>query len=154
MSYYSIARLILIFNLGQPSPTITLQPNGFNQNVVGQIQDVICSISVTSDVDPDTAEIAWFNEEDIVTMDGRVTIVESTNDTANFSSNFNTSVISTVIRFDPLFEDDGGTYACYSTVNETVKFESIQLQNFRSKLHIMHVFTYILYSKHMTCGEK
>ena len=119
--------------LGQPSPNIFLQPSGFGQNTVGQRQDLICSISIPSGVDPDAIEIAWFNEDDIVTSDGRITIVESTNDSANFSINLNTSIISTTIQFDPLFENDEGTYACYSIVNESVKFESMQLQNFRSK---------------------
>ena len=95
---------------------------------------MICSISVTSDVDLDSVELAWFNEEDIVTMDGRVSIVDSANDSANFSSD-NTDVITTIIQFNPLFQnDEGNNYACYSIVNGSVKFESIQLQNFRSKL--------------------
>ena len=97
------------------------------------MQDVICSISVTSDIDLDSVELAWFNEEDIVTMDGRVSIVDSANDSANFSSD-NTSVITTIIQFNPLFQNDEGNYACYSIVNGSVKFESIQLQNFSSKL--------------------
>ena len=116
--------------LGQLSPNIFLQPSGFGQNTVGQRQDLICSISIPSGVDPDAIEIAWFNEDDIVTSDGRITIVESTNDSANFS--VNTSIISTIIQFDPLFENDEGTYACYSIVNESVEFETIQLQSFRS----------------------
>ena len=125
------ARCNLIFNLGQLSPTITLQPSGLS--FIGQRLDVICSISITSDVDSDSIDLVWFNEEDIVTVDGRVNIVESTDDSTNFTSNFNTSVITTVIQFNPLFEDDEGTYSCYSMVNESVKFRSIQLQNFRSK---------------------
>ena len=123
----------------QLSPHIYLQPSGSSQNTVGRRQDVICSISITADVDPDSIDLAWFNEEDIVTIDGRVTIVESTND----SSNSNASVITTVIQFDPLFEDDEGIYACYSTVNNSVKFDSIELQNFRSKLLIYNLSVYI-----------
>lgn len=136
------ARCNLIFNVGQSSPTITLQPTGLS--FIGQRLDMICSISINSDVEPDSIDLAWFNEEDIVTVDGRVNIVESTdtdnstNFTSNFTSNFNTSVITTVIQFDPLFEDDEGTYSCYSMVNESVKFRSIQLQNFRSKLICIH----------------
>ena len=124
---------IFFFYIGQLSPTILLQPNGFSQNTVGQIQDVICSISVTSNADLDSVELAWFNKEDIVTMDGRVRIIDSANDSANFSSD-NTSVITTIIQFNPLFQNDEGNYACYSVVNGSVKFESIQLQNFRSEL--------------------
>ena len=130
-------RCNLIFDLGQSSPTIVLQPSGFS--FVGQRLDVICSISVNSDVDPDSIDLAWFNGEDIVTVDGRVTIVESTNDSTNITFNSNSSVITTVIQFVPLFEDDEGTYSCYSMVNESVKFRSVQLQNFRSKLFVMYL---------------
>ena len=129
----------LLFYIGQLSPTIFLQPSGFSQNTVGQIQDVVCSISVSSDVDPNSIELIWFNEEDIVTVDGRVSIVESANSLANFSSN-NTIVITTIIQFNPLFENDEDSYACYSIVNESVKFESIQLQNFRSKSTCVHEY--------------
>ena len=131
-----------MFDLGQSSPTIALQPSDFS--FVGQRLDVICSISINSDVDLDSIDLAWFNGEDIVTVDGRVTIVESTNDSTNTTFNSNSSVITTVIQFDPLFEDDEGTYSCYSMVNESVKFRSIQLQNFRSKLFVMY-----LHSKHV-----
>ena len=129
----------MLFYIGQLSPTIFLPPSGFSQNTVGQIQDVVCSISVSSDVDPNSIELIWFNEEDIVTVDGRVSIVESANSLANFSSN-NTSIITTTIEFNPLFENDEGIYACYSIVNETVKFESIQLQSFRSKSSRVHEY--------------
>ena len=129
------------FYVGQLSPTILLQPNGFSQNTVGQIQDVICSISVTSDADLDSVELAWFNKEDIVTMDGRVRIIDSANDLANFSSD-NTSVITTIIQFNPLFQNDEGNYACYSVVNGSVKFESIQLQNFKSELSNVCILMY------------
>jgi len=95
---------------------------------------VICSIVVPSDVDPDSIELNWHNEENIVTNDSRVTIIDSTNNLANFSSNFSTSIITTIIRFDPLFEDDKGNYSCYSKMNESVQFVSIQLQNFKCKL--------------------
>ena len=106
-------------------------PSGFDQNTVGQRQDVICSISVPPDVDPDIIELGWINEDDIITNDSRVTIVESPDDLSNNSSNINTSVIATVLRFDPLYENDKGTYSCFAIINESEKFASIQLQSFR-----------------------
>ena len=114
------------------SPIITFQPSGFGRNTVGQRQDVICSIFVPPDVDPDTVEFGWLNEDDIITNDSRVTIIESPNDSANNSSNVSISVITTVIRFDPLFEDDEGIYSCYLIVNESEISTSIQLEDFRS----------------------
>ena len=121
--------------LGQTdgTPYISLEPSGFGQNTVGQRQDVICSISIPPDVDPDTIELGWLNEDDIITDDYRVTIVESPDDLSNNSSNISTSVITTVLRFDPLYEDDEGTYTCFAVINESETFTSVQLQNFRGK---------------------
>ena len=108
------------------SPSIILQPSGTDQNTVGQRQDVICSISVPPDVDPDTIELGWLNEDDIITDDSRVTVIESMHVSAN-------NIITTVIQFNPLYEDDEGTYSCYSIINEVETFTSIQLQAFRSE---------------------
>ena len=110
-----------------------MQPSGVDQNTVGQRQDVICSIFVPPDVDPDTIELGWLNEDDIITNDSRVTVIESMHDSINNSTNFNTVVITTILRFNPLLEDDEGTYSCYSKVNETEMFTSIQQENFQSK---------------------
>ena len=125
------------------SPFINIQPSGFYQSTLRQRQDVICSILLPSDVEPDTVELGWLNEEEFITDDNRVTVIESSNIApVNSSSNFN---ITTIIRFDPLYKDDEGTYTCYSIVNESQTFISIQLQNFRSK-YIIFVQAYILCS--------
>ena len=105
---------------------ITLQPSGFNQTTIGQRQDIICSVSVPPDMDPDTVELGWLNEEDIVTNDSRVTIYES-------SDNFNDSTLFTVIQFDPLIQEDEGEYICYAVINGSLVFEAVNLQNFSSK---------------------
>ena len=105
---------------------ITLQPSGFDQNTIGQRQDVICSISVPPDVDPDTIELGWLNEEDIVTNDSRVTIYASSN-------YFNDSTLSVVIQFNPLTEENEDVYICYAVINGSFVFESVDLQNFTSK---------------------
>ena len=89
---------------------------------------MICSISVPSDIDPDTIELGWLNEDDIITDDSRVTIVISSNDFTNISSNLSIRAFFTIIQFDPLFEDDKGNYSCYSVINETQISTSIQLQ--------------------------
>ena len=122
--------------LGQTdeSPYISLQPSGFDQNTVGQRQDLICSISVPPDVDPDTIELGWLNEDDIITDDGRVNILESPDDPSNNSSNISTSVITTVLQFDPLYEDDEGIYSCFAIINESETTTSILLQNFRGNV--------------------
>ena len=119
---------------------ISIQPSGFYQNTVGYRQDVICSIFLLPDVDPDTIDLGWLNEDDIITDDSRVTVIESSDvEPVNSSSYFS---ITKIIRFDPLYENDNGTYTCYSIVNESESFTSIQLQNFRSK-YIIFVYMYI-----------
>ena len=111
---------------------ILLIPNGIGRTTVGQRQDVICSLSVPPDVDPDTIELSWLNEDDIITDDNRVTIIKSLINSDNISSNVSANVITTVIQINPLFEDDEGNYSCYSAVNGSVKLTSIQLQSFKS----------------------
>ena len=105
---------------------ITLQPSGFNQKTIGQRQDIICSISVPPDMDPDTIELGWLNEENIVTDDGRVTIYES-------NDNFNDSTVFTIIQFDPLLQEDEGEYTCYAVINGSLVFEAVNFQNFSGK---------------------
>ena len=126
------------------SPEIFLQPSGPDQNTVGQRQDVICSISVPPDVDPDTIELGWLNEDDIITDDSRVTITESMHDSAN-------NVITAAIQFDPLYEEDEGIYTCYAIVNESESFRSIQLQNFKSMLCI-YTYVYVYTCIYVPCS--
>jgi len=109
---------------------ISLNPSGFDQNTVGQTQDVICTISLSSVVDPDSIELAWLKKEDFITADGRVTII-------NGDNNSNTSNPSTIIHFEPLTEEDEGNYICYAKVNGSFVFKSIELQDFISKYHII-----------------
>jgi len=87
---------------------------------------MICSISVPPDVDPNTIELGWLNEEYIVTNDSRVTIVKSMN-SSNGSSDFIVNTITSVILFDPLLEDDEGIYSCYAVVNGTRTSAFMQL---------------------------
>ena len=106
--------------------SIFLHPSGFDQNTVGYRQNVICSVLLPPDVDPDTIELRWLNEDDIITDDSRVTIDTS-------SDYFNDSTLVSIIQFDPLIEEDEGEYICYTVINESFVFEYTYLQNFRSK---------------------
>ena len=136
------------FNLLGDFLNISLLPSGFNQNTVGQKQEVICSLSVPPDVDPGTIELGWLNEDDIITDDSRVTITESMN-------NFNYSTLFTIIQFDPLIEKDEGEYTCYAIINGLSISDFIYLQNLRSKqshtyVHI-HIYTYVHHMYVHTC---
>ena len=113
---------------------ISFQPSGFYQNTVGYRQDVICSVNLPPDIDPDAVELYWLNEDDIITDDGRVTIDKS-------SDYYNDSSLVTIIQFDPLFEDDEGEYVCYAVINGSFTFESINLQNFASEINMcIHIY--------------
>ena len=120
--------------------SISLQPSDVYQNTVGNKQDIICSLSVPPNMDPDTFELGWLNEDDIVTDDGRVTIDTS-------SDYYNDSSLLTIIRFNSLFENDEGEYICYAIINNSFVIEPINLQNFTSNsiYVIMYVYTYIHY---------
>ena len=121
---------------------ISFQPSGFYQNTVGYRQDVICSVNLPPDIDPNAVEFGWVNEDDIITDDGRVTI-----DTSN--DYYNDTSLVTIIQFDPLFEDDDGEYICYAIINESFIFESMNLQNFRSKIN-MCIYIYSMYICNIT----
>ena len=112
---------ILILDL---LPNISLQPSGFGQTIVGQQQDVICSLYVPPFMDPDTIELGWLNEEDIITDDSRVTIE---------NDYLYDSTLVTIIHFDPLSEVDEGKYTCYASINGLLIFSSTDLQGFTSK---------------------
>jgi len=112
---------------------IVFQPSGFFQNTKGQRQDVICSITVPPGVDPDTVELEWLNDDNITTDDGRITIISDN------STSFDGTTLSTRLRFDPLFEDDQGNYSCYSIVNDTLKFQTAELTNFRCEYTIYSI---------------
>ena len=134
--------IVLLFLLHLDSVlNINIQPSGFGQNTVGQRQYMICSISLPADVDPDTVELGWLNEDDIITDDSRVTIDVS-------SDYFNDSTLVTIIQFDPLAEEDEDEYTCYAIINGSSIFESISLQNIISKLFLelcMYVHIHIMY---------
>ena len=117
--------VLYIFNLVSVL-NITLQPSGFSQKTIGQRQDVICSISVPPDVDPDTIELGWLNEDDIITDDSRVSINTS-------SDYFNNNTLVTIIQFDPLNEEDQDEYICYTIVNGSFIYDSVDLQKLTSK---------------------
>ena len=110
---------------------------------------MICSLFVPPDADPDDIELGWEYEEESISEDSRVTIIETPDvKPVNNSFNFSNSTITTIIRFDPLYEDDEGNYTCYSTVNESEYFTSIQLQILRS----MYIYTACMHIFHNVCN--
>ena len=112
---------VIFFNLGY-FLNISIQFSGLRQNIIGQKQDVICSIPIPTN----TIELGWLNEDDIITDDSRVTINTSSSD----------SSLVTTIQFDPLSKEDDGEYICYAVINGSFLSNSIHLQNITGKLCI------------------
>ena len=116
--------LFLLFLV--PSPRVSFQPSGFLQGVIGEMQDIICSVTVTSELDPNSVELTWTNADSIITTDSRVTITP-TSVTVNPSS----FEYTTTIRIAYLIEGDEGIYTCNVAVGGLMKFHSTTLQNLR-----------------------
>ena len=112
-----------------PVPRISLQPNasGFLQGVVGEMQDMICSVTITSAVDPNSVELIWLNANSIITANNRVTIVPT-----NITENPSSFTYTTAIQFAYLMEGDEGNYTCNVTVDDMTESYSVTLENLRS----------------------
>ena len=109
-----------------PVPRISFQPSDYLQGVVGEMQDITCSVTITSSVDPDSVELTWTNAHSIITTDNRVTII-STNVTENPYS----FTYTTTIQFAYLMEGDEGNYTCILEVDDMMESRSITLENLR-----------------------
>ena len=121
---------ILIFLV--PVPRISLQPSGYLQGVVGEMQDIICSVTITSTIDPDSVELTWTNADSIITTDNRVTII------TNITENPFSFTYTTIIQFAYLMEGDEGNYTCNVEVDDMMETRSIILENLRSTYASIH----------------
>ena len=119
-----------------PVPRISLQPSGFLQGVVGEMQDIICSVIITAAIDSNSVELTWTNNDSIITADNRVTITPT-----NITENPSSFTYSTTIRFTDLMEGDEGNYTCNVTVDDMMESHSITLQ----KLKSTYVYTINVY---------
>ena len=115
-----------------PVPKISLQPSGYLQGVVGEMQDIICSVTITSIIDPDTVELTWTNADSIITTDNRVTII------TNITENPFSFTYTTIIQFVYLLEGDEGNYTCNVEVDDIMESHSIILENLGSMYASIH----------------
>ena len=126
-------------------PRISLQPSGYLQGVVGEMQNINCSVSISSMLYLDSVELLWINDNVIVTDDNRIII--ATYITENPSS----FTYTTIIQFAYLMERDEGNYTCIVEVDDMVESRSIMLENLRSKQTYklssikIYMLTYILF---------
>ena len=99
------------------------------------MQDLICSVTITSAVDPDVVQLTWLDSENIVTPDNRVTLIPT-----NITSNAFSFAYTTVLQFAYLIEGDEGNYTCDLVADEMFESQTVRLQNFRSMfVHIQYV---------------
>ena len=111
-----------------PVPRIySYQPSGSLPGVVGEMQYIICSVTITSAVDPNSVMLGWANADSIVTADSRVTI-QPTNVTSNPSS----FTYTTTIQFTYLMEGDEGNYTCNVTLDDVMESNTTTLQKLKS----------------------
>jgi len=110
-----------------PNPRVSFQPSGFLQGIVGEMQDIICSVTITSAVDPESVELTWTNSNGIITSDDRITILIT-----NITDNAFSFTYMTTIRFAYLMEGDEGSYDCNLAVDEMMESSSAMLQSLRS----------------------
>ena len=107
-----------------PSPRISFQPS---EGVIGEMQDIICSVTITSATDPDSVELTWTNADSVVTADNRVTITPT-----NITKNPSSFTYTTTIQFAYLMEGDKGNYTCNVTVDDMMESHYTTLQNLKS----------------------
>ena len=93
-----------------PTPNIFLRPN---VNEIGQPVDLVCSIALSSTVDPSTVELMW----DFISNDSRVIVIPATVTTDDSIG----SIYTTVIQFEYLMEGDEGNYACNLIIQDSVE---------------------------------
>ena len=112
--------------LAVPVPRISFQPSGSLLGVIGEKQDIICSVTITSAIDPNSVELTWANNDSIITTDNRVTITPT-----NITENPSSFTYSTIIQFAYLMKTDEGNYTCNVTVDDMMESLLVKLQNLR-----------------------
>ena len=96
-----------------PTPQIFLSQSELPQAVIGQPQDLVCLVSLSSSVDPNTVQLMW----NFTSTDSRVTVIPTTVNNDDTIGN----IYSTVIQFTYLMEGDEGNYVCSLTVGDSVE---------------------------------
>ena len=103
-------KLIKLCTTLVPTPNMFLRPNG---REIGQPVDLVCSVVLSSAVDPSAVELMW----DFISNDNRVIVIPATVTTDDSIG----SIYSTVIQFEYLMEGDEGNYACNLTIQDSVE---------------------------------
>ncbi|XP_065910840.1 uncharacterized protein [Dysidea avara] len=101
-------------------PSITLQPSRVMQAMVGEMQDIVCSVTTAFGTDISEVTLTWVGPDGSIIEDDRVSIIPTFTDGNTYT---------TILQFDYLMEGDEGVYTCDITIGENVETLSVELQN-------------------------
>ena len=113
--------------------TTALEPIN-SQPTVGRTEDIVCTVSGISGVEPSALMISWLGPgRNIITndSDSRLSIIPTT-----FSGN---TYISRLL-FEYLVEDDEGNYTCNVAILDDSTSSVFRLQSFFGKLTVSYVY--------------
>ena len=99
-----------------PVPRISHQPSVLLHGSTG---DIMCSVTITSAIDPNSVELTWTNADSIITADNRVTVTPTI-----ITENPSSFTYTTTIQFASLTDGDKGNYTCNVTVDDMLKSQS------------------------------
>ena len=103
-----------------PAPIVILSPSGPIQGaVVGNPQDINCTVNTVSGVESSSVMISWIRPGgDTVMSNARITVNPTTSRGNAYTSN---------LQFAQLMEGDEGTYTCNVMILDTSESQSVAL---------------------------
>jgi len=105
------SNLIITF-FTAPTPRTFLDPD-VPRGIVGEPIDIVCSVTLTSTVDPNLVDLRWVG----ITNSNRVTVIPTVLTTDESIGN----VYTTIVRFAYLMEGDQGNYICNLTIEDSAQ---------------------------------
>ena len=102
-----------------PFPKISYRPSTLLFTSPGVI---ICSVTITYTVDPNSVKLTWTNTDSIITADNRVTITPTT-----VTENPSSFTYTKTIQFANLILEDEKNYTCSVTLGKEERFHSVIL---------------------------
>jgi len=94
------------------------------QAMVGEMQDIVCSVTTGFGTDTSEVILTWVGPDGVIIQDDRVSIIPTFVDGNTYT---------TILQFDYLMEGDEGVYSCDVTIGENVETSSVVLQNATSE---------------------
>ena len=104
------------------------------------MQDITCSVTITSIIDPNSVELTWTLDDNIITTDNRVTII------TNITENPFSFTYTTIIQFAYLMERDEGNYTCIVETDDMMESLSALFENLRSMYTNISISQTLLYA--------